>query len=289
MPIRGGDGRLFGNLEICRPQPWQVTESEQVLLDAKAKLASIALEHRQLTNRLAYQAQHDPLTGLPNRTLLDDRLHQALTLARRQSKMVAVLYVDLDRFKYINDTLGHHVGDLLLQEAAKRLEGAVRDSDTLARPGGDEFVAVLFGIESVRDAEMAGERIMEVMRDPFQIKGHELFASASVGLSLFPEDGEDATTLQKHADVAMYEAKSRGGNRFQRFAREMDSASSERLEIENQLHRALDRGELQLYYQPQFQLPTGRLGGVEALLRWNHPKWGLVPPAGSCRWPKRAV
>jgi diguanylate cyclase (GGDEF)-like protein/PAS domain S-box-containing protein len=278
MPIRAGDGQVLGNLEIFRPEPWQATESEQVLLDSKAKLAAMALEHRDLTNRLSYQAQHDPLTGLPNRALLEDRLRQALTLARRQAKMVAVFYVDLDRFKFINDTLGHHVGDLLLQQVAKRLEDAVRQSDTLARPGGDEFVAVLFGIETVRDAEIVGERIMEAMRDPFQVKGHELFASASVGLSLFPEDGEDAATLQKHADVAMYEVKNRGRNRFQRFAPEMNSASSERLEIENQLHWALDRGELQLYYQPQFQLPSRQLGGVEALLRWNHPKWGLVLP-----------
>ena len=278
VPIRAGGSQVLGHMEISRPEPWQATESEQVLLDSKAKLAAIALEHRELTNRLSYQAQHDPLTGLPNRALLEDRLRQALTLARRQAKMVAVLYVDLDRFKFINDTLGHHVGDLLLQEAAKRLEGAVRESDTLARPGGDEFVAVLFGIETVRDAEIVGERIIETMRDPFQVRGHELFISASVGLSLFPEDGEDAATLQKHADVAMYEAKNGGRNRFLRFAREMNSASSERLEIENQLHRALDRGELRLYYQPQFQLPSRQLGGVEALLRWNHPKWGLVPP-----------
>jgi len=278
VPIRAGGGQVLGRLEIFRPEPWQVTESERVLLDSKAKLASIALEHRALTNRLSYQAQHDPLTGLPNRALLEDRLRQAIALARRQAKMVAVLYVDLDRFKFINDTLGHHVGDLLLQEAAKRLEGAVRDSDTLARPGGDEFVAVLSGIETVRDAEIVGERIMETMRDPFQVKGHELFASASVGLSLYPQDGEDAATLQKHADVAMYEAKNRGRNRFQQFAREMNSASAERLEIENQLHWALDRGELRLHYQPQFQLPSGQLGGVEALLRWDHPKWGLLLP-----------
>jgi diguanylate cyclase (GGDEF)-like protein len=278
VPIRAGDGRVLGNLRISRPEPWQATESEQILMDSKAKLASIALEHRQLTNRLAHQAQHDALTGLPNRTLLDDRLRQALTLARRLSKMVAVLYVDLDRFKFINDTLGHHVGDLLLQQAAKRLESAVRESDTLARSGGDEFVAVLFGVETLADAEVVGERIIETMRDPFLLEGHELFVSASVGLSLFPADGEDAATLQKHADVAMYEAKNQGRNRFQRFARELNCASSERLEIESQLHRALDRGELQLYYQPQFQLPSRRLGGMEALLRWNHPKRGLLLP-----------
>ncbi len=278
VPIRDGGGRVLGHLEISRPEPWQVTESEQVLLDSKAKLAAMALEHRELTSRLSYQAQHDPLTGLPNRALLEDRLRQALTQARRQGKMVAVLYVDLDRFKVINDTLGHDVGDLLLRDAAKRLEHTVRESDTLARPGGDEFVAVLPGIETVHAAEIAGERIMEALRDPFQLEGHELFASASVGLSLFPEDGEDSATLQKHADLAMYEAKNRGRNRFQRFAREMNAASSERLEIENQLHGAAQRGELQLYYQPQFRLPSRQLGGVEALLRWNHPKWGLILP-----------
>jgi len=277
-PIRTCDGAGLGRLEIFRPDPWQPTEPELVLMDSMAKLASIAVEHRQLTNRLAYQAQHDPLTGLPNRVLLDDRLRQAITLARRQATMVAVLYVDLDRFKFINDTLGHHVGDLLLQQVAKRLEGAMRESDTLARSGGDEFVAVLFGVETVRDAEIVGERIMETMREPFQIKGHELFVSASVGLSLFPEDGQDTATLQKHADVAMYEAKNGGRSHFQRFAPTMNSASVDRLEIENQLHRALDRGELQLYYQPQFRLDSGLLGGMEALLRWNHPKWGLVPP-----------
>lgn len=287
VPIHAGDGRVLGHLEIFRPEPWQPTESEQVMLDTKAKLASIALEHRELTSRLSYQAQHDPLTGLPNRALLEDRLRHAITLARRQRKMVAVLYVDLDHFKFINDTLGHHIGDLLLQQAAKRLEGTVRVSDTLARPGGDEFVAVLFGIETLRDAEIVGERIMEVMRDPFHVMGNELFASVSVGLSVFPDDGEDAATLQKHADVAMYDAKNRGRSRFQRFASEMNSASSERLEIENQLHWALERGELQLYYQPQFQLPSRQLGGAEALLRWNHPKWVWSCQAASWRWPKR--
>ena len=278
VPIRNGDGRVLGNLRISRAEPWQVTEAEQVLLDSKARLAAMALEHRELTNRLSYQAQHDPLTGLPNRALLEDRLRQALTAARRQGTMVAVLYVDLDRFKIINDTLGHDVGDLLLREAAKRLERTVRGSDTLARPGGDEFVAVLPGIETVRAAEIAGERIMEAFRDPFRLEGHELFASTSVGLSLFPEDGEDSATLQKHADLAMYEAKNRGRNRFQRYAREMNAASGERLEIENQLHGASERGELQLYYQPQFRIPSRQLGGVEALLRWNHPKWGLILP-----------
>lgn len=279
VPVPACDGQILGTLEIDRPEPWDAADAGRVLVDSMAKLASIALEHRQLTSRLAHQALHDPLTGLPNRALLEDRLQQAIVLARRQNLMVAVLYVDLDRFKHINDTLGHDVGDLLLKEAAQRMESAVRGSDTLARTGGDEFVAVLFGIQTLHHAETAGERIIEIMREPFQVRGHELFVTASVGLSLFPQDGGDSATLQQHADVAMYEAKNRGRNRFQCFAREMNAAARERLEIENQLHRALDRDELVLYYQPQFQLSSGKLAGVEALLRWNHPKQGLLPPS----------
>jgi len=278
VPIRACDGQVLGVLEVLHREGWQVAGSEQVFLDAQAKLASIALEHRQLTNRLAYQAQHDPLTGLPNRVLLEDRLQQAMALARRTGKMVAVVYVDLDRFKLINDTLGHVVGDVLLQEAAKRLKSAVRESDTLARTGGDEFLAVLFGIDSPDDAAMAGERLVEAMREPFLVSGHELFTTASVGLSLFPQDGEDAGVLQQHADVALYAAKGRGRNRFQRFSGTMNSAFSERLEIESHLHWALERKELSLYYQPQFRLPGSQLAGMEALLRWNHPNWGMVLP-----------
>jgi len=279
-PIHSGGGKVLGRLRIARPDAWQPSEAEMVMLDSKAKLAAIAVEHRQLTNRLAYQAHHDPLTGLPNRLLLDDRLHQAMVLARRQDKSVALIYVDLDRFKFINDTLGHHVGDVLLKEAARRMERAIRDSDTVARTGGDEFVAVLFGISAQSDAEAVADRIVEAMREPFHVRGHhELFTSASAGLSIFPRDGEDAASLHKHADIALYEAKNRGRNRFQVFAREMNAASHERLEIESQLHRALDRGELILHFQPQFQLASGELAGVEALLRWRHPKWGIVPPA----------
>ena len=197
VPIVAGNGQVFGSLQVSRFAPWQTGECDNVLLDSMAKLASIAIEHRQLTQRLAYQAQHDSLTGLPNRSLLEDRLQQAIHLARRQSRLVAVLYVDLDRFKFINDTLGHHVGDLLLEESGKRLAGAVRGSDTLARTGGDEFVAVLSSIETEHDAEIVGERILEAMRTPFMVRGHELFVSASVGLSFFPQDGEDAGQLAK--------------------------------------------------------------------------------------------
>ncbi|MGA2130762.1 MAG: PAS domain S-box protein [Bryobacteraceae bacterium] len=277
-PIRGGTGQVMGSLEIYSPRPWEPNESERRVLEFKARLAAIALEHRQLTNRMAHQAHHDPLTGLPNRLLLDDHLHHAMSLARRQSKMVALIYVDLDRFKFINDTLGHHVGDLLLKEVALRMRSAVRESDTLARTGGDEFVAVLFGIERVCDAEVVADRIVDALRAPFHMRGHELFTSASVGLSLFPQDGEDAGTLHRHADLALYEAKNRGRNRFQIFAPAMNASSEERLTMESHLHRALARGELYLHFQPQFDIATGKLDGVEALLRWDHPKWGFVSP-----------
>ncbi|MFN7994817.1 MAG: PAS domain S-box protein [Bryobacteraceae bacterium] len=276
IPIQGCDGSRLGFIEINHPEGWNPSDSDRVFLDSKARLAAIALEHRRIANRLAYQAQHDALTDLPNRTLLEDRLKRAISLARRQATMVAVIYVDLDRFKFINDTLGHDVGDVLLKEVAKRLSIALRESDTLARAGGDEFIAVLFGIETTRDAELACDRIIHAIRQPFQVMGHELFITASVGVSMFPRDGEDATTLQKHADVAMYEAKKRGSNRYQSFTRAMNAASLERLQIENQLHRAVERGELMLHYQPQFR--GGRLAGVEALVRWNHPKLGLIAP-----------
>ena len=278
VPIRAYDGRVLGALEIYRRQARPLKEAEQVFLDGQAKLASIALEHRQITNRLAYQAQHDSLTGLPNRALQEDRLQQAIALARRQGKMAAVVYLDLDRFKLINDSLGHGVGDLLLVQVAQRLRSAVREADTLARTGGDEFTAVLVGVEDPREVEVLGERLVAAMEKPFPIQDRELFVSISVGVAIFPQDGDDSATLQKNADVAMYVAKSRGKNRFQRFSREMNSAASERLEIESHLHRALGRQELTLYYQPQFHVASGELAGMEALMRWNHPKWGLLLP-----------
>ena len=207
-----------------------------------------------------------------------DRLEQAIALARRQGRMAAVIYLDLDRFKLINDSLGHGTGDLLLVQVAQRLQGVLREADTLARTGGDEFTAVLVGVEDPREAETMGDRLVAAMEQPFPVGDRELFVSISVGTAIFPQDGEDAATLQKNADMAMYMAKSRGKNRLQRFSREMSTAASERLETESHLHRALDRQELTLYYQPQFRVETGELAGMEALMRWKHPDWGLVLP-----------
>jgi diguanylate cyclase (GGDEF)-like protein len=232
----------------------------------------------ELTIKLAHQAQHDALTGLPNRLLFQDRLGQALAQARRERTQVAVLYMDLDRFKHINDTLGHSAGDALLRQVAERLAGCIRDFDTLARLGGDEFTVVLGGLAESGDAMRAGRTLVEAMRRPFQTDGRELYVSVSLGISIFPADGEDAETLMAHADVAMYRAKDMGRDTFQWFSPEMNALARERLELEGELRRALAAGQLDLHYQPQCDA-NGRIVGVEALMRWHHPVLGHVPPA----------
>jgi len=238
----------------------------------------VAIEHRQLTDQLAYQALHDALTGLPNRALLEHRLDQTLAGARRHNWQLAVLFIDLDRFKQINDTLGHALGDQVLQRVAHRLEGCLRKSDFLARMGGDEFTVLLAELADSRDALRVAEKLLASFEEPFQIEGHDLFLTCSVGISLFPRDGKDAVTLQRKADTAMYRAKNRGKNSCEFFAPEFGVAALERLEIENSLRRALDNQELHLYYQPQVDA-GGKLAGFEALLAWHHPKLGMTSPA----------
>ena len=228
--------------------------------------------------RVQFLAYYDALTGLPNRTLLQDRLAKALAGARRQKCKVALLFLDLDRFKAINDSLGHSVGDLLLQEVAKRLKGWARELDTVARLGGDEFVIVLSGVKEVADAAVAADRIVKSMTDGFAVQGHPLNISCSLGISIFPEHGADSESLIKNADAAMYSAKENGRNNFRFFTEDMNAQVVERLTLENSLRRALDQKELFLMYQPQMDIATGRVTGLEALLRWQHPELGLVPP-----------
>ena len=228
--------------------------------------------------RVQFLAYYDALTGLPNRTLLQDRLAKALAGARRQKCKVALLFLDLDRFKAINDSLGHSVGDLLLQEVAKRLKGWARELDTVARLGGDEFVIVLSGVKEVADAAVAADRIVKSMTDGFAVQGHPLNISCSLGISIFPEHGADSESLIKNADAAMYSAKEDGRNNFRFFTEDMNAQVVERLTLENSLRRALDQKELFLMYQPQMDIATGRVTGLEALLRWQHPELGLVPP-----------
>jgi diguanylate cyclase (GGDEF)-like protein/PAS domain S-box-containing protein len=234
--------------------------------------------HKLAENRVQYLAFYDDLTGLPNRTLLKDRLSKALAAARRQGDKVALLFLDLDRFKDINDSLGHSVGDLLLQEVAKRLKAWGREQDTVSRLAGDEFLITLTHVKDVADAAVAAERLMDTMTAEFVIEGHSLSVGCCLGISIFPEHGTDSETLIKNADAAMYVAKADGRSNFRFFTEEMNTQVVERLTLESSLRLALGKKELFLMYQPQMDIATGRITGLEALLRWQHPELGLVPP-----------
>jgi len=235
-------------------------------------------ERKVAEERVQSLAYYDALTGLPNRILLRDRLSKALSTARRQNHKVALLFLDLDRFKIVNDSLGHSVGDLLLQEIARRLKSVAREQDTIARLGGDEFLIVLTNIKDVPGAAVAVERFMDAMTPAFVLQGHSFSISCSLGVSIFPEHGADSETLIKNADAAMYSAKEGGRNNFQFFTADMNAEAVKRLTLENGLRPALERKELFLVYQPQMDVVTGKVTGLEALLRWQHPELGLVPP-----------
>jgi diguanylate cyclase (GGDEF)-like protein/PAS domain S-box-containing protein len=234
---------------------------------------------RALSLRMSYLARHDSLTDLPNRILLNDRLTQAITLAYRHQQKLALLYLDVDRFKHINDALGHAVGDRLLQSVAQRLFDCVRTSDTVSRQGGDEFVILLTETKQARDAAVIAEKILLALAAPHRIDQHELHLTASIGIVTYPDDGMDADTLMKNADFAMYHAKDFGRNNFQFFKADMNVRAIERQSLENGLRHALERHEFVLYYQPKMNLDTGSIIGVEALIRWRHPTRGLVSPA----------
>jgi diguanylate cyclase (GGDEF)-like protein/PAS domain S-box-containing protein len=240
-------------------------------------------ERKIAEDKVQSLAYFDALTGLPNRTLLRDRLSQALAMARRQKHRVALLFLDLDRFKTINDSLGHSAGDLLLQEVADRLKGCAREQDTVSRLGGDEFLIVLNHVKDIQTAVLTAERFMDAMTAEFSIQGHALCVSCSLGISVFPEDGADAETLIKNADAAMYSAKDGGRNNFRLFTAHMNAQAVARLTIENGLRVAIDKRELFLVYQPQMDIATGKIVGLEALVRWQHPELGLVPPTDFIR------
>jgi diguanylate cyclase (GGDEF)-like protein/PAS domain S-box-containing protein len=235
-------------------------------------------EWMEVRNRIEHLAHHDALTGLPNRTLLMDRLEQAIARAKWRQRHVAVAFLDLDRFKVINDTLGHDVGDRLLKGMAERLVACVREGDTVARLGGDEFAIILNDIAARSDVALIAGKIVEAMRAPFALEARELFATTSIGISMYPEDGGDGQTLLKHADAAMYGAKAGGKNDFQFYAQHDESAAIARLDLETGLRRALEQRELFLAYQPQLDTISGTTIGVEALLRWRHPDGRVVMP-----------
>jgi diguanylate cyclase (GGDEF)-like protein/PAS domain S-box-containing protein len=233
-------------------------------------------ERKQAQAALQHQAVHDALTGLPNRLLLHDRLNQAILSAKRDETPVALLVMDLDRFKEVNDTLGHHYGDLLLRELGVRLRGVLREADTAARLGGDEF-AVLLPRANVKEAKMAARRVLVALEEPFIVDGHPVEVGGSIGVSVFPDHGSDPGTLLRRADVAMYVAK-RTKTQLRVYAPEQDQHSAGRLALAAELRAAIEHDQLELFYQPKADLASGRILSVEALVRWRHPERGLIPP-----------
>jgi diguanylate cyclase (GGDEF)-like protein/PAS domain S-box-containing protein len=236
-------------------------------------------ERTYAEEQIKHLAYHDALTGLPNRLLFKDRLTVALSHAQRERTRLAILFLDLDRFKVINDSLGHNIGDQLLQAVAARVSSCVRESDTVARLGGDEFTLLLPNLLRSDDAAPIAQKILEAVRYPFHIEGREFFITTSIGISLYPEDGTDAETLIKNADTAMYQAKEQGRDNYQLFNAFVNAKALQRIALEHGLHRALQNDELEVHYQPIFDFRSGRITGMEALLRWTHPDMGVVPPA----------
>ncbi len=223
-------------------------------------------------------ALHDPLTELPNRSLLTERLNTALSYAQRYDQQVALLFLDLDRFKHVNDVFGHALGDEVLREVAKRLDACVRSEDTVSRHGGDEFIVALTQIRGEQDAVLIADKLLSVIASPFILEGIEIILGMSIGIACFPRNGEDAGTLLRNADTAMYVAKESGRNCYQFYAPEMNMRALDRLTLESDLRRAIDRNELFLMYQPQLALDTGDVLGLEALARWQNPTRGLISP-----------
>jgi diguanylate cyclase (GGDEF)-like protein/PAS domain S-box-containing protein len=254
------------------------------LVDSNGRYRGRIWYHRDITEskaaegRIEYLAYYDPLTGLPNRSLLQDRLENALADARRRQEKLALLFMDLDRFKIYNDSLGHNFGDLLLKDVAQRLRACTREQDMVARIGGDEFLIVLTGVKAIADVAVAAERMMTAMNAGFMVQGRPASIGCSLGISIFPEHGVDSETLIKNADAAMYCVKENGRSSFRFFTEEMHAQAVERLTLENDLRRALDRSELNVVYQPQLDVARGRITGFEALLRWGPYADGLVPP-----------
>ena len=233
---------------------------------------------RERRLQMLHLAEHDALTDLPNRLLLNDRLARSIALSRRYGRRLAVLFLDCDRFKHINDTLGHAIGDQVLRSIAKRLTTCVRESDTVSRHGGDEFLILLSEVDQPEDAEAIAEKIVKSIAEPHLIAGHELSLTASVGIALYPEDGQDAQSLIMRADTAMYHAKNTGRNRVGFYTADMEAPAIKRSSIESELRNALDKGEFELFYQPTIDLESGTISGAEALMRWRHPDKGLIPP-----------
>ena len=254
-----------------------VRDDEDRVINYVGVFADIS-DTKQAQLTLNEMANHDALTGLPNRRLLNELVSHALRRAEREKSSLAILFIDLDRFKVINDTLGHQVGDNLLIEVSNRLNNVMRDSDTVARLGGDEFLVMMDGLRDVEDAARVAKKIVSSLQSEFVIDGKEIYIGASVGISIYPDDGHDVDNLIKAADIAMYQVKNEGKNNYRFYSADLSVNAVEQFTIETQLRRALERNQFEIYYQPQVSLDTGRIVGAEALLRWQHPELGLVLP-----------
>lgn len=272
------NGEICGSLEVGYLQKLSFLTHEQHLVDTIAHDLGRWYERKEAEQRILQMTTHDALTGLPNRQLLQDRIEQGLAQDSRNPKVMAVLFINLDHFKMINDSLGHDIGDMLLKAVAERLLACVRNEDTVARQGGDEFIVVLNSIAESLDAAKVSQKILDALTQPYPILQHELHIGGSIGIAVFPDDGTNAETLLKNSDVAMYHAKQNGRNNYQFYTDELNKSAQERHTLGLDLRHALERDELVLYYQPVMDMPANQLHSVEALLRWQHPQHQLVAP-----------
>jgi diguanylate cyclase (GGDEF)-like protein/PAS domain S-box-containing protein len=281
-PLEGAEGLLvtaaIRNITTRKKAEALLLQKVEELNRSNEELVESARLARMMTQQMTHLAEHDALTGLPNRLLLNDRVGQAIALAQRHMYRVAVLFLDLDGFKHINDSLGHAIGDKLLQSIATHLTDCIRAPDTVSRYAGDEFVVLLPELRQPEDAAIAARRLLQAAAEGHFIGGHDLHVTTSIGVSIYPDDGLDAETLIKNADTAMYQAKENGHQSYQFFRPAMNVRAVERQSIEEHLRRALERQEFTLYYQPKINLSTAAITGVEALIRWTHPTRGSVPP-----------
>jgi diguanylate cyclase (GGDEF)-like protein/PAS domain S-box-containing protein len=273
-----GVGGPYGILGAYSPEPLRFAANSVNFLQSLANILATAIDRKNSEERLTYLAQFDPLTGLPNRSLFLDRLEQAMEHARRNRKRIGVIFADLDRFKIVNDTMGHSAGDKLLVQVAQRLQGCIRSVDTVGRLGGDEFAFILSELTYAEDATLVAEKVIFSLSQVFQLEGQEVYVSASLGISIYPGDGANADSLLRNADTAMFQAKEQGPAIYQFYLPQMNERAMARLTMETQLRGALARQEFVLHYQPKASLITGGITGFEALLRWQRPGLGLVPP-----------
>jgi diguanylate cyclase (GGDEF)-like protein/PAS domain S-box-containing protein len=277
-PILSSHGSVLGMFNMYFTENRVPSEVEIRMALSAIRLAAITIERHHANEKIGHMAYHDALTGLPNRILLADRLNQAIIHAQRIKDGVAILFIDLDQFKLINDSLGHHIGDKLLQSVTQRLQYCMRKDDTLARFGGDEFVLVLMAPADGRSAGQVAEKIRDVLQFPVTVEGHELHVGCSIGISLYPYDGSDSETLMRNADIAMYHAKERGRGNFQYFTPDLNVMAQYRHSIAHQLRQAICKNEFTLDYQCQVDMDSGMIFGIEALIRWRQPERGVIAP-----------